>query len=150
MIATQNSLFLRRPHCARRALVTFLLLPWVLLVSACDPVTLTLFGVGSATGVSYTLNGYAYKTFTAPLKRVDRAAVTALKRMGIKVESSEKTDQGKIIRAKAAGRDIEIVLEALSPKSTSMRSVARHNAVLQDHATATEIVLQTEEVLVGA
>ena len=57
MIATQNSLFLRRPHCARRALVTFLLLPWVLLVSACDPVTLTLFGVGSATAWHFQEGG---------------------------------------------------------------------------------------------
>ena len=125
------------------------MLPLALLLTACDPISLTLFGVGSATGVSYTLNGYAYKTFTAPLAKVDRAAVTALKRMGIKVESSEKTDKGKIIRAKAADREIEIVLESLSPKTTSMRSAARRNAVLQDRATATEIVLQTEEVLVG-
>ena len=125
------------------------MLPLGLLLTACDPISLTLFGVGSATGVSYTLNGYAYKTFTAPLAKVDRAAVTALKRMGIKVESSEKTDKGKIIRAKAADREIEIVLESLSPKTTSMRSAARRNAVLQDRATATEIVLQTEEVLVG-
>ena len=35
-------------------------------LAACDPISLTLFGVGMAAGASHTLRGIAYKTFTAP------------------------------------------------------------------------------------
>ena len=44
-------------------------------------------------------------------------------------------------------RQIEIVLEPLSPSSTRMRVIARNGSLLYDSATATEIVLQTERVL---
>lgn len=40
---------------------------WLFLLVGCDPVSLTLFGVGAGTGVGHTLGGIAYKTFTEPL-----------------------------------------------------------------------------------
>ena len=63
-------------------------------LSGCAAVGLTLFGVGAGaatgTSVSYTLDGIAYRTFTAPLPQVESATRTALNRMGIKVEATAK------------------------------------------------------------
>ncbi len=41
-----------------------------------------------------------------------------------------------------------IVVEPLSPKATRMRSTAK-TGILMDQATATEIILQTEQALAG-
>lgn len=117
-------------------------------LSGCDPVSLTVFGVGTATGVQHTLSGIAYRTFTAPLPRVRSAVMSALDRMDIRVASREKMENGERIKAKASERDIEIELEGISPKTTRMRSIARNGAFM-DAATATEIIIQTEKVLGG-
>lgn len=121
------------------------------LLSGCAAVGLTLFGVGagvtSGTAVSYTLDGTAYRTFTAPLPKVETAALTALNRMGIAVKNKDKTDQGKLISASATDREIEVELEAITPKTTRIRTVAKQRIIFRDRATATEIILQTEKVL---
>ena len=115
------------------------------------PLALTLFGVGAGvttgTAVSYTMDGIAYRTFTAPLPQVERATLTALSDMGMKIESTEKTDEGKAIRAKGVERQIEIELQAISSKTTRIRTVAKDGVFFKDRATATEIILQTERVL---
>ena len=63
------------------------------------PLALTLLGVGAGvttgTAVSYTMDGIAYRTFTAPLPQVERATLTALNDMGMAIEGTEKTDEGK-------------------------------------------------------
>ncbi len=125
-------------RCA--AMISFVLL------AGCDPVSLTVFGVGTATGVQHTLNGVTYKTFTAPLPRVRSATLASLNRMGIKVASREKTKEGEVIKASATERAIEIELDALSANTTRMRTVVR-NGLFMDSATATEIILQTERSL---
>ena len=120
-------------------------------ISGCAAVGLTLFGVGAgvSTGsaVSYTLDGVAYRTFTAPLPKVETATLTAFDRMGIKVETKEKTEQGRSIKASGADRQIEVGLEAISPNTTRIRTVAKQGVFFKDRATATEIILQTEKVL---
>lgn len=122
-------------------------------LSGCAAIGLTLFGVGAGvttgTAVSYTLDGIAYRTFTAPLPKVWTATLAALDRMGIKVEAKKKTDQGELIKASAAGRQIEVDLEAITPKSTRIRTVAKQGIFFKDRATALEIILQTENVLSG-
>jgi len=118
-------------------------------LSACDPVSLTMLGIGASTGVNYGLNSVAYKTFTAPISNVNSAAVAALKNMGIKVKSIEKTSEGQVIHAESSDRNIELTLEAVSPKTTRLRSIARQGTFLMDRATATEIIIQTERALVG-
>jgi len=122
-----------------------------LLLGGCAGVGLTLFGVGagvtSGTSVAYTLDGIAYRTFTAPLPQVESATRTALDRMGIKVDSTAKTDQGKAIRATSNDREIEIELEMVSSKTTRIRTVAKQGIFFKDRATAGEIILQTEKVL---
>ena len=114
-------------------------------------VGLTLLGVGAGvttgTSVAYTLDGIAYKTFTAPLPQVETATRTALDRMGIKVEATSKIDQGKAIKAVSNDRDIEIELEMVSNKTTRIRTVAKQGIFFKDRATATEIIIQTERAL---
>lgn len=122
-------------------------------IQGCAAVGLTLFGIGAGvstgTAVGHTLDGYAYRTFTAPLPRVETATLRALNRMGIKVDGNEKTEEGKAIRGLGAAREIEIQLEAISPKTTRIRTVAKQGFFFKDRATATEIILQTEKALNG-
>ena len=116
-------------------------------ISGCDPLSLTLLGVGAGAGVSHQMGGYASKTFTEDLPRVRKATVTALNRMAIKVDSTQKSQTGEIIKATAADRRIEIELEALSAKTTRISAVARRDPFLVDSATAVEIIVQTERSL---
>lgn len=132
----------------RRALACRIALALALTVSsaACDPVSLTMFGVGTAAGVQHTLTGIAYRTFSVPLPKLRTAVKSALDHMDIKIGATEKMQNGERIKARATDRDIEIELEALSGKTTRMRSTAR-SGILMDSATATEIILQTEKAL---
>lgn len=112
----------------------------------CAAVALTSLGVGASTGVSHTLGGITYRTFTEPMPRVKSASMKALQRMQIKVASTGKIEHGENIKAKAADREINIELEALSPNTTRMR-VTANDGLFRDSATATEIILQTERFL---
>jgi hypothetical protein len=118
-----------------------------LLLCACDPVSLTMLGVGAGAGVAHELGGIAYKTFTDPLPKVKKAALTALSRMAVKVTSVEKTATGEVIKATAADRNIEVELEALTANTTRVRTVARRSTLLVDSSTAVEIIVQTEKAL---
>ena len=119
-----------------------------LAASGCVPVAVTAVGVGMATGVGHTLSGMVYKTFTTPQANVKHAAYGALNRMQIKVVGSKRNGSTEVITAKAADRDIEIELEALTPNTTRMLVVAKKDSgILRDGATATEIILQTEKIV---
>lgn len=130
---------------------TMSLLSAVLFLNGCAAVGMTLFGVGAGvstgTAVSYTLDGIAYRTFTASLPRVERATRTALGRMGIPAGATSKTDQGRAISAKTQDREIEIELEVVSSGTTRIRTVAKQGFFFKDRATATEIIIQTEKAL---
>jgi hypothetical protein len=104
-------------------------------------------GVATGTSVGYTLDGYAYRTFTASLPQVESATRTALNRMGIKIGATAKTEQGKAIAATGNEREIEVELEVVSSNATRIRTVAKQGFFFKDRATATEIILQTEKVL---
>lgn len=106
-----------------------------------------MLGVGAGAGVAHNMGGYASKTFNQDLPHVRQATVAALNRMAIKVDSTEKSKTGEIIKASAADRKIEIELEALTPKTTRISAVARRDALTVDSATATEIIVQTERSL---
>ena len=115
-------------------------------LGGCAAVGLTALGVGMATGVGHTLGGMVYKTFTAPQAQVKRAAQGALGRMQVKVVKTERDGSTETIHAKAGDRDIDIVLESLTPNTTRMKVTARQNGgILSDGATATEVILQTEK-----
>ena len=67
--------------------------------------------------------------------------------MGIKIQATSKTEQGKTIKAMSNDREIEIELEMVSAKTTRIRTVAKQGIFFKDRATATEIIMQTERVL---
>jgi hypothetical protein len=117
-----------------------------LLLAGCESMAIT--SAGAASGVMQSLNGRAYRTFTAPVGEVKQATRGALKRMDIKVISSKRVANEEVIAAKAADREIEISLEVLSPNSTRMRSVTKQG-LLYDSATSLEIVLQTEKRMIN-
>jgi hypothetical protein len=120
----------------------------VISLGGCAAVGLTALGVGMGTGVGHHLGGMVYKTFTAPQAQVKRAAQGALGRMQVKVVKAEREGSTETITAKAGDRDIDIVLEALTPNTTRMKVTARQNGgFLTDGATATEVILQTEKLV---
>jgi hypothetical protein len=117
-------------------------------VNGCVPVAITAGGVAMATGVSHTLSGMVYKTFTTPQANVKKATYGALNRMQIPVVKSKREGSTEVITAKTSDRDIEIELEAVSPTTTRMLVVAKkEGGILRDSATATEIILQTEKIV---
>ncbi|HEX9179677.1 MAG TPA: DUF3568 family protein [Burkholderiales bacterium] len=120
-----------------------------MVLAGCEPLAITAMGIGASTGLSHALGGMTYRTFTVPLPRVKSATMAALGRMRIKVAGASKIDNGEVIKATATDRDIEIELEALSPTTTRMRTVAK-KGLLYDSATSTEIILQTERILGNA
>lgn len=114
-------------------------------------VGLTMLGIGGGTaagvGVEHTLNGIAYKTFGAPVDQVHAANRKALADMSVRVTEDSKTEAGRVVKATAADREIEIQFERLTPRMTRMRVVANEGALFKDSATATEIILQTVDRL---
>ena len=117
-------------------------------LGGCAAVALTALGVGMATGVSHTLSGMVYKTFTTPQAQVERATYGALNRMQVKVTDAKRKGSNKTILAKAGDRQIEIELEALTPNTTRMAVTAtKDGGILRDGATATEVILQTEKIV---
>src|SRR3954468_7599196 len=115
-------------------------------LGGCVAVGLTALGVGMATGVSHTLSGMVYKTFTTPQAQVKQATLGAFHRMQIKVLESKRSGSTVTITAKAGDRDIEVELEALTPATTRMLVTAKKDGgLMRDGATATEVILQTEK-----
>lgn len=133
--------------CRKKAKFVTALIVLAASTTACDPVTLTAASLGAGVGVSHTLGGIIYRTFTAPMRTVEEGSVVAMKDMGVKVVSRTTNKEGeRVINATAKDREIEVLLEPLSPRTTRMRVIAS-NGLLKDSATATEIMLQTERVL---
>ena len=142
-----NSTVATKNRTNRRLFTPWLWLPLAFALTGCEPTAMTLIGMGASTGFSYTTNGYAYKTFTKPAERVTQASIHALTRMDIKVAKTEHKDDVIVITGEAQNRVIEIELEAITPKATNMRVVTHKGSIFKDKATATEIVMQTEDIL---
>ncbi len=123
----------------------------LLLFNGCAALGLSLLssGAGILTGqsVAYTMDGFAYRTFTAPIAQVESATRSALEHMGIRIDATASIDQGKALRAQSFDREIEIELEMVSAKATRVRTVAKQGVFFKDRATATEILNQTERIL---
>ncbi|MFQ5947139.1 MAG: hypothetical protein ACE5NC_12975 [Anaerolineae bacterium] len=92
--------------------------------------------------------GIAYKTFTVPLAGLHRATLMTLEHMDITVSEDRETRDGRQIHAKAGSRNVEIKLDKLTSRATRMRVVAKKSWLVRDRATATEIILQTEQTLI--
>jgi uncharacterized protein DUF3568 len=131
----------RRQH---RRILAPLLLAACLQLQGCVAVGVTMAGLG----FTNQLGGIQYRTFTEPLPRVSRATVTAFKRMAINVEAVENTKEGQVLRGTASDRNFEVALEAITPNTTRMRSIAKnHVGVIVDASTALEIIRQAEKAL---
>ena len=142
--------FLResRPLVRKVAAVALIAASSTFSLGGCVAVALTAGGVGMATGVSHTLSGIVYKTFTTPQAQVKHATYGALNRMQIKVLKAKRDGSTEKIEAKAGDREVDIELEALTPTTTRMMVTAKKDAgLLRDGATATEVILQTERLL---
>jgi hypothetical protein len=124
-----------------------LLLACCIALSGCQTLVLSLAGAGATAAFAHTLNGPAYRTFTAPYRSVKQASLAALRNMGIQLDSFGHFDEGEIIYARAEGRTIEIQLEPISARATRIRVATRNGGFFYDSATANEIVLQTEKML---
>jgi hypothetical protein len=100
--------------------------------------------------VNYTLDGIAYRTFSAPMDQMQRATLTTFKRMNIALKSDEAKDDGcRELLAAVGDRTIFVELEKLTARTTRMRITAKHGWMWRDRATAGEILVQTERTLDG-
>lgn len=133
--------------CAWRAAAAASLVAAAGLLAGCEPISLAALGIGGSAAVNHKVSGTPYRTFTAPIGRVRSASMGALKRMGIKTESTTKMENGELITARIGKREIEVELESLTPNTTRMKVVAREGGLFYDSATATEIIAQTEKSL---
>ena len=117
----------------------------------CAAVGLTLFGVGAGvaggTGVSYTLDSIAYKTFTASEEHLRTATVKTLRRMAMDLKENQATESGRQLTATAGNRTVEIELDRITTKTSRMRVNVKQGWFFKDRATATEIIVQTERTL---
>ncbi|MBI3077106.1 MAG: hypothetical protein HYY85_09020 [Deltaproteobacteria bacterium] len=95
----------------------------------CGAIGLTRFEAGSGaadgTGVTYTLDSIAYKTFGTPLEDLQRATLRTLKRMDIEVKETWAAESGTKIVGAAGDHPIEIELEPLTSETSRMRVNAR-------------------------
>ena len=93
--------------------------------------------------------------YYSPLSRISRrwiprgrSTVAALRKMQIKVTETKREENKELITARAADRDIDIEIEALTPNTTRLTVVAKKDGgFIRDSATATEIILQTEKLV---
>ncbi len=135
----------------RRFIVFSLLLLAAPAGSGCAAIGLTLFGVGAGvsagTGVSYTLDSIAYKTFTVSEGGLRAATLKTLKRMDMEVKENQPTDAGRKIMAQAGDREVEIEVDRLTGKTSRMRVNVKQGWFFKDRATAAEIIIQTERTL---
>jgi len=127
-----------------------LLFIFLIVLSGCQPLALTVLGAGAGEALRYSYAGVTYRTFTAPAADVKQASLEALERMGIAFESFDRYEYGELIFARAENRNVEIEIEPISPRATRMRIAAKSGGFLYDNATASEIVAQTERALSSA
>ena len=123
--------------------IIILLIPFT---TGCATVALTaLSGVGFA--VHYSQSNVASKTFTFPMDQADKATMSALQKMSIKVVVDNRTKKGKRIKAATDELDIIIDLEQVTAMVTKINVDARKGPVLKDKATAGEIIAQVSKAL---
>jgi hypothetical protein len=128
-----------------------LLFIFLIVLSGCQPLALTVLGAGAGEALRYSYTGVTYRTFTAPAADVKQASLEALERMGIAFESFDRYEYGELIFARAENRNVEIEIEPISPRATRVRIAAKSGGgFLYDNATASEIVAQTERALSSA
>ncbi len=123
---------------------------FIFLLAGCEflPLAVPIMVSGAGGGVAYTVTNVAYKTFSYPMKKVEGATHTALKKMAINEVKREANDDDTVrIIASTKKLNIYIDLEQITPATTKISVNAKRNTLLKDKATATEIIEQTERAL---
>ena len=101
-----------------------------------------------AQSVNFTLDGVAYRTFSAPVDDMRRAALSTFKRMDLELKSDEATEDGcRELIAANSGRTLYVELDKLTARTTRMRITAKHGWMLRDRAAAGEFIVLTERAL---
>lgn len=136
----------------QRVVAAGALLLAVNLLSGCAAAGLTVAGAGAGvamgSGVEHTLNGIAFKTFTAPVDEIRVATMDAFRRMDMTVTEDAKTEEGWKLAATARDRVIDVELEGLTRNLTRMRVVANKGEIFfKDAATGTEVIMQVAQSL---
>jgi hypothetical protein len=141
---------LAKLRCHRAPIALALLLS----LGGCAGVGLAAVGAGTGvamgTGVDYTLNGIAFKTFTAPVDDVKVATRSGLQNMGIEITKDGAADNDELawrIEGTANKRQIAVDIQSLTPKTTRIRVVAEDGIFFKDKATEAEIIYQTADAL---
>jgi hypothetical protein len=123
------------------------------LFQGCAAVGITMLGMAAGTvakaGISYTMDGRAQKTFTAPVAEVKTSLLAALGEMALPIVTDEQTEDGQRIVASVESREAQIELEAVTPKATRIRVVVHEGWWWKDRATAEEIIEQTSRGVDG-
>jgi hypothetical protein len=127
-----------------RTAITVLVL--CLATSGCASVGMSVLSAALGLGANHQLNGTASKTFTESQKLMETAVVTALERMGMKIDARENIDAGRVLKASAVDRSIDVALEAITPTTTRVSATTwRTGSLFMDGATSAEVVAQTEK-----
>jgi hypothetical protein len=121
----------------------------VLTLSGCSlfPLAVPAAVSGGAVGINYSLTNVASKTISHPVADVEAALHKALIKMRIKEVSREGARGTVNVTATTTHLDIYIDLEKVTPTVTSIKVNAKKGVFLKDKATATEIIVQTENSL---
>ena len=103
-------------------------------------------GGARGAGVEYTLTGVAYRTVSADLTAVKRAAVQALKQLDMNPSGAVNTDRGAKVLAATSSLNIKVEMERITSRATKIYVDAKAR-VLRDKATGAEILRRMLENL---
>jgi len=105
-------------------------------------------GVLVKTGTEYSASGTIYRTFSVPVAQVYGAVIETFRRAQITVTRDDASPQRDRIAGKLYGRRVHVELLPLTPVLTSMSLGVKRNILASDKATASELLAQTEQMLV--
>jgi hypothetical protein len=104
-------------------------------------------GVLVKTGTEYSARGTAYRTFSLPVEQVHAAVLETFRRTQITVTRDDASPKHDRIAGKLYRRNVDVELLPLTPVLTSMELVVKRNILASDKATASELLAQTEHIL---
>ena len=105
-------------------------------------------GVLVKTGTEYSARGTVYRTFSLPVAQVHGAVLETFRRAQITVTRDDASPQRDRIAGRLYGRRVHVELQPLTPVLTSMALGVKRNILASDKATASELLAQTEQMLV--
>ena len=108
-------------------------------------------GVGNAVraGTEYTVTGTAYRTFTLSLEDLAAVVRATLDRMDLPITEAEAHGTKLQFTAQGIHRTVQLSLVPISGAVTRLGISVKRGIILRDRATASEIVTQIEQSVVG-